>query len=216
MNCGRARTGCSGACLASVLLVPAMRGLAAQRREPLFRQVKLPHGYYWREMYVPQPTSGPSSVAWSPDDRDVVYAMQGTLWRQRIGSGEASQLTDGPGYDAQPDVSPDGKYVAYVSYDGARVDLLLLDLATGERDTLVNDGSVNLEPRWSPDGTRIVFVSSSFAGRWHVFVADLHRASAPRLNAVSRVTEDRDSGLPRYYYSIYDHYLSPTWSPDGR
>ncbi|HET7295671.1 MAG TPA: CehA/McbA family metallohydrolase, partial [Gemmatimonadales bacterium] len=22
--------------------------------------------------------------------------------------------------------------------------------------------------------------------------------------------------LPRYYYSVWDHYLSPTWSPDGR
>ena len=31
-----------------------------------------------------------------------------------------------------------------------------------------------------------------------------------------RVTEDRNSGLPRYYYSAWDHYLSPTWSPDGR
>ena len=25
-----------------------------------------------------------------------------------------------------------------------------------------------------------------------------------------------DSKLPRYYYSVYDHYLSPTWSPDGK
>ena len=31
-----------------------------------------------------------------------------------------------------------------------------------------------------------------------------------------RITEDRDSGLPRYYYGAYDQYLSPTWSPDGK
>ena len=31
-----------------------------------------------------------------------------------------------------------------------------------------------------------------------------------------RVTEDKDSGLPRYYYSKFDQYLSPTWSPDGK
>ncbi len=30
------------------------------------------------------------------------------------------------------------------------------------------------------------------------------------------MTEDRDSGLPRYYYSKFDQYLSPTWSPDGK
>ena len=31
-----------------------------------------------------------------------------------------------------------------------------------------------------------------------------------------RLTEDKDSGLPRYYYSRFDHYLSPAWSPDGQ
>src|SRR5438093_382057 len=33
--------------------------------------------------------------------------------------------------------------------------------------------------------------------------------------ALERVTDDHDSRLPRYYYSHWDHYLSPTWSPDG-
>jgi hypothetical protein len=31
-----------------------------------------------------------------------------------------------------------------------------------------------------------------------------------------RLTTDTNSHLPRYYYSVYDHYLSPTWSPDGK
>jgi hypothetical protein len=31
-----------------------------------------------------------------------------------------------------------------------------------------------------------------------------------------RITEDRDGGLPRYYYNRFDQYLSPAWSPDGR
>ena len=60
-------------------LVP---GIAAAQREPVLKQVAVPHPYYWREMYVPQVTSGPSAVAWSPDGRDVIYSMQGALWRQ--------------------------------------------------------------------------------------------------------------------------------------
>src|SRR5438045_8883600 len=39
--------------------------LQAQRTAVL-QQVDLPHPYYWREMYVPQVTSGPSAVTWSP------------------------------------------------------------------------------------------------------------------------------------------------------
>ena len=27
----------------------------------------MPHPYYFREMYLPQLTTGPSSLAWSPD-----------------------------------------------------------------------------------------------------------------------------------------------------
>ena len=36
-------------------------------REPVLKQIDLPHSYYFREMYLPQLTSGPSSVAFSPD-----------------------------------------------------------------------------------------------------------------------------------------------------
>ncbi|MCI0355889.1 MAG: hypothetical protein L0099_12745, partial [Acidobacteria bacterium] len=103
--------------------------LAAQR-EPVLPQVAQPHSYYWREMYVPQLTTGPSSAAWAPDSQAVVYSMGGALWQQRLDSGEAEQLTAGDGYDYQPDVSPDGRWVAYVKYDGQSIELWLLNLET--------------------------------------------------------------------------------------
>jgi TolB protein len=189
-------------------------------RAPVLRQVLVPHPYYWREMYVPQVTSGPGSVAWSPDGTELVYSMQGSLWRQRLGSDEARQITDGPGYDHQPDWSPDGRHVAYVSYVRDAVELRVLDLESGTSTALISDGAVHVDPRWSPDGSRLAFVSTAYEGRWHVFVAGVTAdAAAPggvRLRAPAvRITEDRDSGLPRYYYSRFDHYLSPTWSPDG-
>ena len=144
--------------------------MAAQQREPVLKQVRVPHSYYWREMYVPQVTSGPSAVTWSPDGRELIYSMQGSLWRQRLGTTDAIQLTTGPAYDHQPDWSPDGRFVTYVSYDGEGIALKLLDVASGRTRTLVADGAVNLDPRWSPDGRRIAFVSTAFNGRWHVFL----------------------------------------------
>jgi TolB protein len=165
-------------------------------------------------MYVPQVTSGPSAVTWSPDGRELIYSMQGSLWRQRLGTTEAAQITAGPTYDYQPDWSPDGRFVAYVAYDGEAIALKLLEVRTGRTRTLVADGAVNLEPRWSPDGNRIAFVSTAFNGRWHIFVGRFDAASG--LADVRRVSVDRDSGLPRYYYSAFDHYLSPTWSPEAR
>jgi Tol biopolymer transport system component len=161
-------------------------------------------------MYVPQVTSGPAAASWSPDGTELVYAMQGSLWRERLGSDEATQLTAGPGYDHQPDWSPDGRRVVYASYRDDALELRMLDLGTGEDTALVKNGAVNLDPRFSPDGTRVAFVSTQHEGRWHVFVVPA-AGGAPQ-----RLTEDRDSGLPRYYYSAFDHYLSPTWSPDGK
>jgi Tol biopolymer transport system component len=195
--------------VAAVLAVVPVSATGPQR-EGVLKQVRVPHPYYWREMYVPQVTSGPGGASWSPDGTELVYAMQGSLWRQRVGGEEAVQLTAGPGYDHQPDWSPDGRRLVYASYRDDAFELRLLDLATGEDTPLVRNGAVNVDPRFSPDGTRVAFVSTLHEGRWHVFVVPAAGGAPVRL------TEDRDSGLPRYYYGVFDHYLSPTWSPDGK
>ncbi len=192
----------------AVALVP---GCLCAQREAVLKQVDVPHAYYWREMYVPQATSGPSSATWSPDGTELIYSMQGTLWRQHIGSDTAVQLTSGPVYDYQPDWSPDGRTVVFARYAHDAIELQLLDLASGRVTPLTANRAVNLDPRWSPDGSRIAFVSSIYNGRWHVFVLSPDGAKDPL-----RLTEDNDSRLPRYYYSKWDHYISPTWSPDGK
>jgi hypothetical protein len=81
-----------------LLAWPAFAG-----REPVLKQIQVPHGYYYREMYLPQVTSGTSSATWSPDGRELVYSMQGTLWRQALEWPRAHRRT---GYDHQPDWSP--------------------------------------------------------------------------------------------------------------
>jgi len=182
------------------------------QREPVLKQIDLPHPYYYREMYLPQVTTGPSSVAWSPDSRFVVYSMAGSLWRQKLDSTAAEQLTAGPGYDYQPDWSPDGRWVVYASYAKDAIELWSLDLETKRARQLTSGGAVNLEPRFSPDGKRIAFVSTSYKGHFHIFVGQFGQGE---LKNVQRLTGENRSDLPRYYYSQFDHEISPAWSPDG-
>ena len=195
-----------------LLFVSSVLPCAAQRK-PVLPQIDLPHPYYYREMYLPQLTSGPSSVAWAPDSKEVVYSMAGSLWRQKIDSNAAVQVTDGTGYDYQPDWSPDGKRIVYVSYQKDAMELWLLDLATGKTQQITSGGAVNVEPRWSPDGKRIAFVSTSFNNRFHVFRGE---AKEGKLENVVRLTGETKSSLPRYYYSAYDMEISPVWTRDGQ
>ncbi len=193
-----------------VLLSPLV--LFAQR-EPVLKQIEVPHPYYFREMYLPQLTTGPSAVAWTADSRSVVYSMVGSLWRQKLDSAVAEQLTAGPGYDYQPDCASDGRWVVYASYAKDAVELWALNLETGHSRQLTSEGAVNLEPRFSPDGKRIAFVSTSFNGRFHIFIGQF---SNGELKEVERLTGENRSPLPRYYYSQFDHEISPAWSPDGK
>ena len=182
------------------------------QREPVLKQIDLPHRYYYREMYLPQLTTGPSSAAWFPDSRALIYSMSGALWRQAVDAGVAEQLTAGPGYDYQPDCSPDGRWVVYVKYRRDAMELWVLDLERKESHPITFGGAVNIEPRFSPDGKRLAFVSTSYNQRFHIFVADFNGGDLAR---VQRLTGESRSNLPRFYYSAFDHEISPAWSPDG-
>ena len=45
---------------AILILLPLVTEAA---RERVLKQVDLPHSYYWREMYIPQPLATPSAAA---------------------------------------------------------------------------------------------------------------------------------------------------------
>jgi Tol biopolymer transport system component len=147
-----------------------------------------------------------------PDSRTLVFSMAGSLWRQQVGAENARQLTAGPGYDYQPDCSPDGRWVAFVSYAADAMELWVLDLQTMHAQQLTTSGTVNIEPRFSPDGKQIVFVSTSYNKRFHIFTGDFANGE---LSNVQRVTGEDKSPLPRYYYSEFDTEISPNWSRDG-
>ena len=197
----------------AVLSCLAAVGVARADREPVMKQVDLPHSYYWRELYLPQLTTGPSSASFTPDGAGLVYSMGGSLWKQAIDSTAAVEITHARGaYDYQPDVSRDGRHVVFARYDGGSVELWRLDLASGREEQLTTGGDVNVEPRLSPDGSRLAWISTRGTGRFNLFVADI---GAGGLRGARPLLGERRSVVDRYYYSAFDHAVNPSWSPDG-
>ena len=168
---------------------------AQAERAPVLAQIDLPHPYYFREMYLPQLTSGPSSLAWSPDSSELIYSMAGSLWRQKIGSESAQQLTAAAAYDYQPDWSPDGRWVIYSSYRNDAVELWVLDL---------NDGTTTAAHRERRCECRAAILPGREAHRLHLdavqqtfsyFHGRFRRRQARQRSAPDRRTQERAAAL---------------------
>jgi serine/threonine protein kinase len=83
-----------------------------------------------------------------------------TLWQIPVRGGEPSPLTTGAGEDDQPELSADGRQVAYTNVRNSW-DLRVRNLASGVDKSLFQRGIETLFPMFSPDGSRIVYFGRS-------------------------------------------------------
>src|SRR5262249_13673375 len=142
-------------------------------RKPVLGQVQLPHNYYYREMYLPQVTTGPSALTFSPDCKELVYSMGGSLWRQTIGSDVARETTPAIGYVYQAEWSLDGQHIIFPRYQNDALELRQRNLQTGKEVALNSRGDVNVAPRYSPNDRQIAFVSPTDSGHFNLYLAEV-------------------------------------------
>ena len=96
-----------------------------------------------------------------------------------------------------PSWSPDGKEVAYVSFESSRPAIYRQVLSTGAREQLTNFRGLNNSPVWSPDGKSMALVLSK-DGSPDIYLLDLATKQLTRLTR---------------HYAID---TEPTWMPDGK
>jgi hypothetical protein len=58
-----------------------------------------------------------------------------------------------------PDISPDGKLLAFAGLRNAIADIFVLDLETGDIKDVTNDAFGDYAPSWAPDGKSIVYLA---------------------------------------------------------
>jgi Tol biopolymer transport system component/C-terminal processing protease CtpA/Prc len=123
---------------------------------------------------------------WLPDSRRVVFASnRGNAWHLRlqdVATRTDRELTGGTGRDVAPQVSPDGKLVAY-QRDGRQLRVVSVD---GADDRTLAEADFSEAPfvssdavAWSPDSKWLAFVKSDARGFANVWVTSLD-GSAPR------------------------------------
>ncbi|WP_277374905.1 Tol-Pal system beta propeller repeat protein TolB [Pseudomonas sp. AA-38] len=71
-----------------------------------------------------------------------------------------------------PSFAPDGRRIAYVSFEQRRPRIFVQHIDTGRREQITNFEGLNGAPAWSPDGSRLAFVLSK-DGNPEIYVMDL-------------------------------------------
>jgi TolB protein len=96
-----------------------------------------------------------------------------------------------------PAWSPDGRKLAYVSFEKGNSAIYTQDVATGARELVSSGRGINGAPAFSPDGTKLALTLSR-SGNPEIYVRDLSTGTETQLTQHWAIDTE------------------PTWSPDGR
>ena len=107
-----------------------------------------------------------------------------------------TQLTDTQDNFSSASWSPDGRYLAYETYDERQGEIYLVDILENTTINLTDNTAGDYYPAWSPDGGSIAFVSI-LNGRVDIFIMDMNNREIRNLTRHPA----NDGG--------------PAWSPDG-
>lgn len=95
-----------------------------------------------------------------------------------------------------PAWSPDGRRLAYVSFENRQTAVFVQELTTGRRERVASFPGINSSPAWSPDGNRLALTLSR-DGNPEIYILDLNSRATTRLTNSPGIDTE------------------PAWSPDG-
>lgn len=140
-----------------------------------------------------------------------------------------------------PAWSPDGRKLAYVSFEGGRSAVYVQILRTGFRQKVSSKVGVNGAPAWHPDGKRLALTLSQVDGNLDIYVLDLGNGQLEQITSHTAIdtepewgrdgrslyfTSDRSGGPQVYTVDTWDkkaarvtfegsYNARPRLSPDG-
>lgn len=147
---------------------------------------------------------------------EKILGVRGAFWTRiayitAVGTGKGSRyalmVADSDGYNPQtvvrspepllsPSWSPDGRRLAYVSFERGNSSIYIQDITTGGRELVASFRGINGAPSFSPDGRKLALTLSR-SGNPEIYVMDLGS------KALTQITNQ------------FGIDTEPTWSADG-
>ncbi len=157
---------------------------------------------------LPSETPTPAATALGGGTGEIAYASRQNgsmqIWLMDTNGNQLGKITSMEGGACQPNWSPDGNQLAFISpcdgrheqYLGTQIYVVNVDGSNLHLLPLPNDPQGDYDPAWSPDGKTIAFTSLR-GGSSHIYLFNLAD------NVLTQVTNS--------------HYLDrqPFWDPDG-
>jgi dipeptidyl aminopeptidase/acylaminoacyl peptidase len=183
-----------------------------------------------------------ASAMVSPDGTQVLYTVRGweqegdrmesrtRIWKVAAAGGPAQQITFGERGDAQPQWSPDGRHISFVSARGSgsgddapKAQIYVMRTDGGEAWKLTDAKENVASYSWAPDSSRIAYVTTEprsadqeaairrrddarvFEDDFrpqHIWIVPL---DSPTASRATRLTEG----------AAYTVIGTPSWAPDG-
>lgn len=148
----------------------------------------------------------------TPDGQQIIFELLGDIYEMPIAGGAATRITEGMGYDSMPRVSPDGKWITFISdRDGddnlwvAKRDGTKARKLSGEKYARM------VAPAWSPDSQ---YVALTVGGR-KTAIKMYHVNGGSGLTIASEDKANPANGVG-VAFSPDGRYIYYTQRPQGR
>jgi Tol biopolymer transport system component len=138
---------------------------------------------------VTQLTTAPAQegfASWMPGGKELIYSntdiwdTMGNLGIWKLALMEAPPVQIYQGIAKHPQISPDGKWLAFAAIEGEILNLFVMPFQGGRAIRLTSVPRFNENPRCSPEGKKIAFTSTR-SGNFDIWLIDVDVEKLTRM-----------------------------------